>query len=82
MNFPAAEILFAICCQFCLTALYYSKKYIRGQDPVVSVPVSLSIALLKVASGRQSSGGMVVRLFYLPYMIKTDPFLSIVEQFV
>ena len=44
------------------------------------VPASLSIVLLKVASGRQSSGGVVVRLFYLPYMIKTNLFSSIVEQ--
>ena len=45
------------------------------------VPASLSIVLLKVASGRQSSGGVVVRLFYLPYMIKTNLFSSIVEQY-
>ena len=44
------------------------------------VPASLSIVLLKVASRRQSSGGVVVRLFYLPYMIKTNLFSSIVEQ--
>ena len=36
-----------------------------------SVSASLKIVLLKVASGRQSSGGVVVRLFCLPYMIKT-----------
>ena len=46
-----------------------------------SVPASLSIALLKAASGRQSSGGVVVRLFCLPYMIKTYLFSSKAEQF-
>ena len=45
-----------------------------------SVSASFSIALLKVPSRRQSSGGMVVRLFYLPYMIKTALFSSKVEQ--
>ena len=40
------------------------------------MPASLSIVLLKVASGRQSTGGVVVR----PYMIKTNLFSSIVEH--
>ena len=39
-----------------------------------SVLASLKIVLLKVASGPQSPGGMVVRLFCLPYMIKTNLF--------
>ena len=39
-----------------------------------SVSASLQIVLLKAAFGRQSSGGVVVRLFCLPYMIKKTIF--------
>ena len=40
----------------------------------------LLIALLKAASRCQSSGGVVVRLFCLPYMIETNLFSSKAEQ--
>ena len=34
-NIPAAEILLAVCCQFSSVSPPCTKKYIRGQDPVV-----------------------------------------------
>ena len=45
-----------------------------------SVSASLQIILLKAAFGRQSAGGVEVRLFCLPYMIKTNLFSSKAKQ--